>query len=195
MPRVVRTAQNCAEHSDGCNCVKVTTGTEQGFEELDFARSACAAAQSGNVEKLRSILERRPEQLHQDGKGGSSGYTPLHYASRAGKLEAVAHLLQRGANVDAALRASAATPLHRAAFGGHLDVVKLLIAAGADRDAQDADGETALHKAAAQGHAATVEFLLRECAASASATDRHGRSAAQRAAPTVAHLFGLGPSH
>jgi len=57
---------------------------------------------------------------------GTSGYTPLHYAARAGQLECAALLLRQGAAADARTVQGRATPLHRAAHAGQLPVVELL---------------------------------------------------------------------
>lgn len=82
---------------------------------------------------------------------GGTGYTPLHYASRAGKLEAASLLLEHGdylsrifqcttalrlkckspfvyyvigAEVDSLTKAGGATPLHRAAAMGHTELAR-----------------------------------------------------------------------
>lgn len=56
--------------AQGCECVDcVPTGTEQNLQEMDFMRSACAAAQHGNVERIQDILSKRPEELVSDGAG------------------------------------------------------------------------------------------------------------------------------
>ncbi|PNW86997.1 hypothetical protein CHLRE_02g104600v5 [Chlamydomonas reinhardtii] len=145
---------------------------------MDFARSACAAAQNGDVEKLRRILSRNPSAVN-DCAGGT--YTPLHYAARAGKLEAVALLLKNGADVNAQTRGMGATALHRAAAQGHTAVVDTLLKAGADAVLVDCDKENALHKAAAQGHAEVCRALLQRCPTAALAFDKAGRTPADRA--------------
>ena len=45
----------------------MTTGTEQTLEELDFARSACAAAQAGDMARLTKVLDRQPQQVQGTG--------------------------------------------------------------------------------------------------------------------------------
>jgi hypothetical protein len=56
--------------AQGCACLDcVPTSVEQNLQELDFMRSACAAAQHGNVERLREIVTKRPQELMSDGSG------------------------------------------------------------------------------------------------------------------------------
>ena len=160
------------------------TPYDQRLEEVEFMRSACVAAQRGDVDKLRAMLHRRPDVCTNDGVGGDSGYTPLHYAAREGHAECVRALLASGANANARTRAGGATPLHRAAFTGAGACVRLLLEGGADPCARDADGESALHKASANGHADVVRALLRagETRGIAGERDRKGMTPVERAA-------------
>lgn len=132
------------------------------MDEMEFARSACAAAQNGNDERLRQCLERNPMCIHHDGASGSSGYTPLHYAARGGHAECIGLLLRAKASVHART-SGGATPLMRAAFAGHASVIAQLLRAGSSVEAQDSDGDTALHKAASQQHEAAWAVLLQQC--------------------------------
>lgn len=163
------------EHEHG----EVDRGTpfDQSLGELDFLRSACALAQRGQVEKLRSLLCRRPECLNDDGEGGRTGLTPLHYASRAGQLECVRLLLSLGCDVERRTVEGGATSLHRAAYCGHADVLQTLLAHGCDAALQDADGETSLHKASRQGHFHATQMLLAAFPQAQALTDRHGLTA------------------
>lgn len=172
---------------DGCDHTHMPTGLEQSLAEMEFARSACAAATNGDVEKLRKSLERNPGAVFHDGAGGGSGYTPLHYAARGGHLECVTLLLQAKAPV-VARTSGGATPLMRAAFAGHAAVCAMLLRARAPLDAQDSDGDSALHKAAAQRHERLVATLLAEAggAAAGALRDRKGRTAAERLAEELA---------
>lgn len=60
----------CNTHPDGCDCPPGPRAVVQNLDELDFTRSACAAAQSGDVNKLERILKRNPEAVHSDGSKG-----------------------------------------------------------------------------------------------------------------------------
>jgi hypothetical protein len=160
------------------------TPYDQCLEEVEFMRSACAAAQRGDIDKLRDMLDRRPDIVRDDGISGDSGYTPLHYAAREGHDACVSLLLGRGANVNSATRAGGATPLHRAAFTGQERCVAMLLDADADPLVVDADGESALHKASARGHPGVVRALLAAKGGDGAVglRDRKGMTPVERAA-------------
>ncbi len=82
----------------------------------------------GDEARVRGLLGRGACPRAED----SAGYTPLHYAARAGHAAIVRMLLDGGGDVNARTRAGGATPLHRAANQGHLEVVRLLVERGAD---------------------------------------------------------------
>lgn len=115
------------DHGPSCGCAHRGAAVQQTLDELEFARSACALASSGDVGRLGRLLDRDPSAVGgAAGGGGATGYTPLHYAARAGRLDAARLLLSRGAEVDARTAAGRATPLHRAAHVGCLPMVELL---------------------------------------------------------------------
>ena len=68
MPRINRSV--CDVHTYACQCYKQANPVAQSLEELDFLKSACAAAQQGNVTKLQAILERHPEAVRSDYTSG-----------------------------------------------------------------------------------------------------------------------------
>jgi hypothetical protein len=162
---------------DGCDHTHAPTGLEQSLDEMEYTRSACSAAQNGEVDKLRRLLERNPGAVYHDGADGRSGYTPLHYAARGGHADCVALLLRSDAPVHARTSAGGATPLMRAAFAGHATICRLLLRAGAAVEAQDTDGETALHKAAQQQHGELLTELVGRSQDAAGLVNRRGQRA------------------
>jgi ankyrin repeat protein len=154
MPRIKTHAADC-----GCCVPRVAV---QSLDELEFSRSCCHAAQVGDLQRVKALITKHPGCVHSDGiPDGTSGYTPLHYASRAGHIDIVKVLIEAGAAVNAVTSVSLASALHRAAYAGHLKVVEILLQAGAVVDLEDADGQTALYKATQQGHSEIVELLRR----------------------------------
>lgn len=68
--------------------------------------------------------------------------TPLHYAAINGQAEAVALLLERGAQINA-LEAMGSTPLMYAIHARHADIAHILLDAGADIRPANKMGATA----------------------------------------------------
>ena len=85
--------------------------------------------------------------------------TSIHYAVKAGNIEAVKQHLAAGTDVDAKYD-NGPTPLHFAATNGHKEIVELLIAKGADVNAWDGNGKTSLHLAASRDHKEIAELLI-----------------------------------
>mmetsp|Transcript_101305 Transcript_101305/g.174942 ORF Transcript_101305/g.174942 Transcript_101305/m.174942 type:complete len:155 (-) Transcript_101305:516-980(-) len=129
---------------------------QQSLEEMDFERGPWTAAMRGDVARLQGMIDR--DKRHASARD-KSGYTPLHYAARAGHMEAIRLLLRCEADPNAATTLGRSTPLHRAAYCGHVEAVKLLLAARAGAGAADSDGQTALHKALRQEQHAVVQLL------------------------------------
>ncbi len=128
----------------------------QTLPELAAARSLHAAAGAGDLARVARLLAggARPESGSGANEGhrrarerDAGGFTPLHYAARAGHVAVAEALLRAGAEADAATTAGGATPLHRAAYMGHTAMVQLLLLrGGAAPHARDAAGLTPLHK-------------------------------------------------
>ncbi|KAL6768955.1 hypothetical protein ACKKBF_B16885 [Auxenochlorella protothecoides x Auxenochlorella symbiontica] len=151
-----------AHHDDACGCHADPAPASQSLDEMAFAASACSAAQSGDLKGLQRLYDRARSPSHLlagDGYQGSSGYTPLHFAARAGHDHIVAWLLKQGVEVNATTTAGRATPLHRAAYMGHASICRMLHEAGASCLLRDADGHTAADKAEAQGHTELAIWL------------------------------------
>ena len=129
------------------------------------------------------------ERLAAEGVGvderDRAGRTVLLLAAGRGDAEAVAWILQAGADVEAAAGERRETALHRAAAAGHTKIVETLLSAGARADHANADGECALFLAARGGHLDTVRRLVRS-GADLERETRHGETALD-AARTAGH--------
>ena len=152
--------------------------------ELAAAENIFAAAEVGDLEAIQKHLE--------DGVGlnatNKQGYTALHIAVRRGQKDAVALLVDKGANVNAQHKGKtsldfagkqeeiktllrekggktgrelkAAGSIFSAAKSGLMDAVKTHLTAGADVNAKNDNGYTAMHLAAKNGHVEVVGLLL-----------------------------------
>jgi ankyrin repeat protein len=116
------------------------------------------AAALGNVAKLEKALAKDPASLKEY---STDGWTALHLAAFFGRKDAVAFLLNAGANVMArSTNAMNNHPLHAAAAGRSRDIVALLLEKGSDINATQAGGWTPLHAAAQNGDVEMTKVLL-----------------------------------
>ncbi|KAF7971912.1 hypothetical protein HWV62_19483 [Athelia sp. TMB] len=88
------------------------------------------------------------------------GASPLYYACFIGAIHTVQHLIQNGADIDAAEGDTSNRPLLVASSEGHLEVVKLLLDNSADPNTRDERIGTALQVASSKGHLAVAKLLL-----------------------------------
>jgi ankyrin repeat protein len=99
------------------------------------------ATRSGDLEKVKSLLEDNPRLVNSRNEDGE---TPLQIAVGQGEFihynkEVVELLLAKGADVNATNRYGLVTPLCHAVKFKHTDVVALLVAKGADVNASDGE--------------------------------------------------------
>ncbi|XP_035291550.1 ankyrin repeat domain-containing protein 39 isoform X3 [Anguilla anguilla] len=168
-----RALTSMASEGQRCACCAqnlAAPSAHQTLDEMDFERGIWAAALNGDLERVKSLLQKGTSPNVRD----QAGYTALHYASRAGN-EAVCELLLDGGACANPQTQGGATPLHRSAYCGHLGVVKLLLDHGADPLLCDDDGSSPLHKAAEQGQAEVCELLLQRCPTLRTLTDKRSR--------------------
>ncbi|KAF7269229.1 ankyrin repeat domain-containing protein 39 [Rhynchophorus ferrugineus] len=128
----------------GQNCGCVSNTAVQSLDEMDFEKGIWFAAQSGDYDRVKKLINTKKYEVDQK---DSAGYTALHYASRNGHLEICRYLIESGANIDGRTRSGQATALHRACTAGKLDIVDFLLSHNADLNLKDADGRTALDRA------------------------------------------------
>jgi uncharacterized protein len=125
---------------------------------LDVLESAAL----GRVDRLRELLDADDDRAH---AWSSDGFMPLHLAAFFGHADAVALLLERGADATIVSRHQfvKVTPLHSAvAREGAADfaTARVLLERGAPPSTRAEGGFTPLHSAAANGDRPMVELLL-----------------------------------
>lgn len=139
-------------------------------------------------EDLRRDLAADPALVS---RRSSDGFTALHYACFFGGPDAVAALLEAGADPDAVAGDLSVRPLHSAAAARDADAIRLLLEAGADPDATQAGGFTALHAAAQHDDAASASLLLRHGADPAVRNDEGADAVALARAATATGVLAL----
>ncbi|MQA90164.1 MAG: hypothetical protein GEU90_08010 [Gemmatimonas sp.] len=130
--------------------------------------------------------------------GVPSSSDPIVDAVKNGDVDAVRHLIESGADVNAA-EGDGMTPLHWAAGRGDVEVARLLLEAGADVSAGTRIGTyTPLHLAVERGHTAVSKLLIDAGAdiaattANGWATPLHLAAAAEEGEDIVAALIEAG---
>lgn len=137
------------------------------------------AAQTGDVARLKELLETAPHRANQE---NNDGITPLGYAAHFGQKEAVQVLLNYQADVNALSHSRVSyipsnTALHAAIAGErNLEVIRLLLAHRAKTDILDSNGHTCLHTAAFHEDNAEIVSLLIEHGANVNAQSENGET-------------------
>eukprot|EP00899_Mesostigma_viride_P002767 jgi/Mesvir1/12491/Mv08104-RA.1 len=132
-------------------------------EELQPLQAKAAAAEQA-VEAVK--MESRDEELN----------TPLHEASKEGRLDMAKGLVAIGANLEENNKVGD-TPLILAVTNSHADVVQHLISQGADKEVKDKMECNALLCAAKGGKLELVKYLVEDQGMSLEAKDKYGSNA------------------
>lgn len=119
-------------------------------DNLDGCVKAILAGANASARQCHCKRAHAPEQFL---------FTPLHYASRAGKIDLCQMLIKAGAHLDAVAQFDE-TPLMRAIENGYFEVCLELLVSGADMDLRDQNKDTALHWAAAKGWPEICNLLV-----------------------------------
>lgn len=122
----------------------------------DDEKAILSAAENGDLEKLKELLNANPSLLECRDK---DGYTPLHRACYGNHVQVVQHLLELGAKVDVKTQ-DEWQPLHCACCWNNVECAQLLIANGADINAKSKGDQTPLHLASASSHNSPALQLL-----------------------------------
>ncbi|KAI4249056.1 MAG: hypothetical protein L6R42_009092, partial [Xanthoria sp. 1 TBL-2021] len=133
------------------------SGPESDQEKLTcLSDSLYKAAFQGHLTVVKSLLGRGADM---NARNSYNDETPLHAAVVERRLEVVAELVERGANV--AVRDDIGyTPLHWSAVYGYTEIATCLLSHGADVNAKIDTGDSALGLAVSQNHLELVNLLL-----------------------------------
>lgn len=138
----------------------------------------CESAFSGNIESLKSILEKEKEV--DINTKNAIGKTALFYAVSSGRENVLRFLIENGAKTKVK-DDEGKTPLHIAAGSGKSEIVRVLLENGAKVDYLDPEGSTSLHLACSSGDFESVELIVNE-GADLSLQDANGDTALHIAA-------------
>lgn len=114
------------------------------------------AAKSGEVEKVRSLLQEDPSLVS---SLDENGMTLLDCAAARKQIDVATLLIEKGADVNLTGHGKL-TAIHFAALAGSLEIANVLLAHGADPKARAEDGTTPFELAAEMGHKEVAKLLL-----------------------------------
>ncbi len=146
----------------------VNAADNDGFTPLVAATSA-AKSQPQSFEIIDLLLAAGAELDR------SAPVTALDAAARNGQSSVMAHLLQKGANINTGLD-NGHTALFQATRRGAVSTAAVLIAHGANVNSKTEQGWTPLHMAALNGLDSTVHLLIK-AGARVNARARDGKTA------------------
>lgn len=127
------------------------------------------AEMQGDIDKVKELLAKNKKLLDiRNDKGG----TPLHVATKLGKLEIAKFLVAEGADVNA-LNDKKRNPLHVAATHNQAELTRFLAASGTELDARSDILSVPLHDAVVTGNVEIVKILV-EKGANINATSKTG---------------------
>ncbi|KAJ5697736.1 hypothetical protein N7488_011420 [Penicillium malachiteum] len=125
------------------------------FKMLNNKEEFCALIQSGDIEQVRSVLDKGASANPEN----AQGQTGLIIAVANNHKEVAKLLLDRGARIDSVAE-DGDTALSTATFLGYEDITKMLLRRGANPNAASFYGKTALSQAATADNLTLTHLLL-----------------------------------
>jgi ankyrin repeat protein len=116
------------------------------------------AIRRGDLAAVRTIVAKSPALVT---SADGTGFTPLHIAATAGRVNVIEFLLGRGADLEARTPGGQ-TPLFQTVPLASREAFVLLLGKGANLAARDADGRSILQFALAWQRPAMVDLILAE---------------------------------
>lgn len=137
------------------------------FTEIDYKRATMSvskelierffnAAESGDEQRLLTLIEANPELLNQRNQDNQNALFPSIFS---GDPECVKILVEQGIDISSTDNRGW-TPLHEATYNGTIEMVRLLLTRNVDLNARDHDGVTPLHWPCADGWEECAKVLL-----------------------------------
>ncbi len=151
-----------------------------------FGYTPLHLAAQGNLITIGELLMKNGAQIEATTFDNNS--TPLLLACRSDASEVAAHLIYKGANVNAQQK-DGITPLHAAVFQENIQLVRLLLSKGAGVNVPEKEcGSTPLHVAVVQENIQLAELLLNKDA-NINAQEKDGSTPLHLAAYGNLHQF------
>jgi uncharacterized protein len=120
--------------------------------------SAFEAAASGRLERVRELVEAKPDLVN---RFSPDGYQMIGLAAFFGHRLVVEYLVLKGAELqNFSKNPQQVTPLQSAVAGGNGEIVRILLENGANPNSIQASGYTPLHAATMNGQTEVVSLLL-----------------------------------
>nr|XP_022314646.1 uncharacterized protein LOC111119100 isoform X9 [Crassostrea virginica] len=114
------------------------------------------ATERGNLNRVQELLTHFPEMKDHTNE---EGLTPLHLASKFGRVDIVKWLAINEVNLNKETP-QGYSPIHLSAMNGHVNCLMILHAMGAVITCRTLDKKTPLHLAAMNGHVECVKWLV-----------------------------------
>jgi WD40 repeat protein len=119
----------------------IRLGANIGIKDIHGRFIHHLAAEKGDGNLIRYLVNNQARGVNWEDNHNA---IPLHWAARAGNVEAINELLLCGSNIHKK-DVDGATPLHWAAKGGSLEAINMLLSAGADPLMVDNRQKMAIH--------------------------------------------------